>query len=215
MSGRFNFITLLSTSTAFAVATFSALQYIQVTPLEAKVAVLEEKLKSQKSQILVSVEYRQLQDQLSREKAIRELVEKQLIENKNELNKIPNLLLEIANANEQLEKYKNQNDYYQVKQDLAFTRQQLSALQGRYNKAHSDYKNLQSFISLRQDYDELKEQKNRLTTIIGCMNKASCPRSYLNYYVSDFDQAKYEQFRSELREVDSQIRLIIEKMPAI
>ncbi|CZF78383.1 hypothetical protein GCE9029_00804 [Grimontia celer] len=215
MAGNFNFMTLLSTSVAFAAGTFTALQYIQVTPLETEVAVLKEKLSNQKEQVVVSVEYRQLNDELSRERARSELLESQVKKKNQAVEEAIVLRVELSNAKEKLEKYKKQGDYHLVKQNLEKVNNDLYGLKEKYLKLNKDYKALSGYISLRKDFEELKQQKSRLTQIMQCMNKSACPTIYYKYYLDKFEQATYNQFGDELKEVNAQMKLIIDKLPAI
>ncbi|EGR1041859.1 hypothetical protein DDN11_18530, partial [Vibrio cholerae] len=215
MAGNFNLITLLSTSAVFAAGTFTALQYIQVTPLETEVAVLKEKLSNQKEQVVVSLEYRQLQDEFSRERARRELLESQIEKKNQAVEEAIALRIELSNANEKLEKYINQGDYHLVKDKLTKVNNELHSLNEKYLNLDKEYNALVGYISIRKDFDELKKQKTRLTQIIQCMNKSICPTIYYTYYLNEFDQAKYNQFSDELKEVNTQMKLIIDKLPAI
>jgi len=211
-----NILSIISSSAVFAATTFAALQYIQVTPLEKEVAVLESKLENQKERVVVSVEYRKLQDALSRESAQRELLESQLADKSSLNEEVVALRIQLKDASKKLQTYQSQNDYNDITRELSSTKQHLVSLNEKYEHLQVEYQNLSTYVSIRKDLEELKSKKHELTSILRCMNKANqCPLQYMTYMINDFDQASYDNFKSELNQVNGSINLILTKLPAI
>lgn len=215
MSEKHPLLSIISTSAAFSLATFGALQYVQVTPLESEVAKLKEQLTNQKAQVFVSKEYQELNNNLSLETARREYLEAELEIKVGLESKIARQEIVIKNQKESLDELKKYSNYNELLKSLTKSQSEIESYKKKTSQLQASNEKLKGLVTLRSDLDSLYKQRTKLEEIIACMND-SCQNFYYSAYAEkDFNQAEYEQYNSQLDTINKEITLIMSKLPAI